>query len=147
MVDPLNQLGTVGDGVIGNGQDDRSIIVKESDDQELGHHWSDLLRRKIDNADDLSTDKMLMRIVRRDLGACSFDTDVGAEVDGNFVGGLTSFSEILDRGDGTRSKVHVFELFPSDYARLIHLICSINRSKTSSTRRSRVSGSLAESTR
>src|SRR5206468_2218246 len=73
-----------------------------------------LLRRKIHDCRYLAADQRFEFIVARDLCGAAAAADLRAEIDGELVGGLASFGERLDRGDGADANVDADKIFVRD---------------------------------
>ena len=63
-------------------QHDGAGLVREAQDQHLGHEFADLARREIDHGRDLAADQGLDLIMHRNLGRGFFGADLRPEVDG-----------------------------------------------------------------
>lgn len=92
----------------------RSIFSVKSGTEEFTHEWSDPLREKVHDSDDLLSDDLVYGVVSRDLRTRLLDPDFSSEVYPDFVRWLPRFRKNFCADDCTDSKFDRFEIFPCD---------------------------------
>ena len=73
----------VGYFALGNCDNDSTVFLVETREEELRHHRANLLGREVDDADDLPSQKIIASVEIGDLRTRLPSSDVRAEVDGD----------------------------------------------------------------
>jgi hypothetical protein len=90
------------------------VLVRKSQDEDFAFHSGNPLRFKVHHRNHLAADQLLRRVVHRELRTRGLDAQVGAEVDGEDVGGLAGLG-VWHRGeDPADANVDALEIFPGD---------------------------------
>jgi len=104
------------------GKDHRPIFTVKASYEYLRRPRSDLLWRKVRDAEHLHSDKPFNRIEMRDLSAALTHFSV-ANVYPQSIRRLSSFGKRLGSDDGAHAKVDRFEIFPCDHGGELPEVC------------------------
>src|SRR5690606_32161804 len=91
-----------------------AVCIVKSGDEHFGAQRSELFGWKIDDADHLPSEELLLRVVMYDLRARLLDADLGAEIDAKAPSGLARFGKFLDLDDRADAQLDFLEIGPLD---------------------------------
>ena len=86
----------------------------EARDQHFGLERADALRRKVDDADHLAADQLVLAVQRDDLRARLADADLRAEVDPQLPGRLARLGKVEHFENRSDTQLDALEIGPLD---------------------------------
>jgi hypothetical protein len=96
-------------------QDDLAAVIVKSGDQALGSNRTDLLRGKINDANNQFSDELIGIVETGDLRARFLYADLDTKVDKQDVGRLARLRKGLGTDDAASAQFDLFKVLPRDF--------------------------------